>query len=220
MRWQWQLETQLKREGRNTSIIHSVARPERETSPLAWHRQSRRSPGPLSITSWRLLQGFYWWQCCDCVCSALTLASWGIVPAWCLMLLQGFLLLPGKQSAAPELLKTGVWCLWVINVSISRTGVWIFSWFQCYLDHVALTCNLERSHLLLMKKPVLNIFFLKAEHCNIQAIIWFLCVLYLKDLYCIHLHQLDAFHYWVLHELGIFRGQPAVHPRLFSISFL
>lgn len=125
-----------------------------------------------------------------------------------------------KQSTAPELLKTGVWCLWVINVSVSRTGAWIFLWFQCYLDHVALTCSLERSHLLLMKKPVLNIFFLKAEHCNIQAIIWFLCVLYLKDLYCIHLHQLDVFHYWVLHELGIFRGQPAVHPRLFSISFL
>lgn len=40
---------------------------------------------------------------------------------------------------------------------------------ECYLDFFTLTCVLEISHLFLMN-IVLNIFFLKAEHCNLQTI--------------------------------------------------
>jgi len=41
---------------------------------------------------------------------------------------------------------------------------------ECYLDHITLNCDLEMLCLFLMKNMVLNIFSLKAEHCNLQTI--------------------------------------------------
>lgn len=95
----------------------------------------------------------------------------------------------------------------------------IFMVSECYLDHVTLTCDLEMPRLL-MKNAVLNIFLLKAERCNLQTItlISVCCVSQGPVLYTSA--WAGCFFYWVLHELRIFREQPAVHPGLFSSSFL
>lgn len=211
---------------------HSAQRRRKECFGHPISSQARKRN--LSLAFAQTVQEMWWvflW-CLGGICRVFSGGSAVTLCAVFSLLLHGLssCLVPDAPAGIPTSSREAVNSPWVFKnrheVFVSdkcqcfknRTEVRIFLWFQCYLDHVALTRNFEM--FFLVKKPLLNIFFLKAEQYIIQTIIWLWCVLYLKDLHCIHLHELDAFCYWVLHELGIFRGQHAVHAVIIKLLSL